>query len=82
MNIHCLWNPNHHPYQMGLSTATALLTLHEEWLAQMDKGLQNILVSLDMSVAFDTVKHEILLGKLCIYGVGENAIKLIRSYLS
>ena len=31
-----LWHPNQHAYQQGMSTLTALLTLHEEWLLAMD----------------------------------------------
>ena len=64
MNMHRLWNRDQHAYRSGFSTVTALLTLHEDWLEQMDHNLQNILVSLDMFAAFNTVKHKILIYKL------------------
>ena len=81
MTINHMWSQDQHAYQCGLSTATALLTLQEEWLERMENKLQSLLVSLDMSSAFDTICHEVLLSKLQVYGVGEGAIQLLRSYL-
>ena len=81
MTDNCLWSRDQHAYHQGLSTATALLTLQEEWLEMMDRKLQNLL-SLDMFSAFDTDCNEILLRKLKIYGVGEDALQLIKSCLS
>ena len=82
MTNNCLWSRDQHVYHQGLSTATALLTLQEEWLEMMDRKLQNLLISLDISSAFDTVCHEILLRMLKIYGVGENALQLLKNYFS
>ena len=41
-----------------------------------------VLISLDLSKAFDTVNHNILINKMKIMGIGEKAIKLTKSYLS
>ena len=62
------------------STVTALLNSTNTWLLNMDRGLFNIAIFLDLQKAFDTVNHEILLKKLELYGVTNNG--LLKSYLS
>ena len=37
---------------------------------------------MDLSIAIDCLSHDMLLLKLKTYGVSENAIKLLRSYLT
>ena len=39
-------------------------------------------IFLELKKAFDTVNHEILLEKLCLYGVHDNILSLLKSYLS
>ena len=48
----------------------------------MDKNETPINIYLDLSKAFDTLDHEILLEKLCYYGIRDTALKLFQSYLS
>ena len=64
------------------STTTTLLDCTNEWYANMDRGLYNLVVFLDLKKAFDTVKHRILLSKLEMYGFNSNAINLLSRYLS
>jgi retron-type reverse transcriptase len=64
------------------STLTALIEAMDNWSINIDKGLLNEVIFIDLKKAFDTIDHTILLGKLRIYGVDENGIKLFESYLS
>ena len=41
----------------------------------------NLVVLIDLKKAFDTVDHQILLSKLELYGIKEQAINLLKSYL-
>ncbi len=70
-------------YRKFHSTETALLRVQNDILMGMDKGKVAILLLLDMSAAFDTIDHDILLQRLsdrC--GIQGTVLKWFRSYLS
>ena len=56
--------------------------MHDEWSKAVDEGRLSGACFLDMSAAFDVVDHELLLEKLTLYGLDENSIAWVRSYLS
>ena len=64
------------------STLTALLGITNDWFSNMENGLLNGVLFLDLKKAFDTVDHEILLKKLNFYGVDSISLKWFQSYLT
>ena len=48
------------------STSSALLDSTNEWFVNMDRGMFNIAVFLDLENALDTVNHELLLNSVCM----------------
>ena len=70
-------------YRKFHSTETALLKIHSDILAPMDAGKVTALTLLDLSAAFDTIDHIILLKKLDDwFGVTGKALNWFKSYLT
>ena len=69
-------------YRKHHGCRTALLTLTEQWKEELNK--RNVIgaVATDLSKAFDCLPHELILEKLEFYGLDEQVILLLRSYLS
>ena len=64
------------------STLTALLETNDNWCVNVDRGLLNGVIFIDLRKAFDTIDHEIILKKLTKYGVDQDALKWFKSYLT
>ena len=64
------------------STELASLEITDRLVQNMDEGKISLTVYLDLSKAFDTLNHDILLDKLNYYGVRNTANDWFRSYLT
>ena len=64
------------------STEYAALELIDRTITQMDKDELPINIYLDLSKAFDTIDHSILINKLEYYGIKGSHLRLLHSYLS
>ena len=68
-------------YRKGFSTQHALLSLIiERWRLCLDKqGFAGALL-MDLSKAFDTINHELLIAKLHAHGFSIEALEVLLSY--
>ena len=63
------------------SCETALIRLVDKWTENIEKGMLNGIVFLDLRKAFDLVDLDILIQKLGLYGCDDNTISWFTSYL-
>ena len=72
-------------YQSGFrsmhSTTTALHETTNNWSINIDNGLLNGVLFIDLKKAFDTIDNEIILRKLANYGVDPNALRFFASLM-
>ena len=77
-----LYDPFQSAYRQQHSTETAILKVQNDVIAGLDTGKCTVLVSFDLSAAFDTVDHQILLKRMRhIYGIDDTALSWFESYL-
>ena len=64
------------------STELAGLEFNDKIVNYLDKGQLPLAIFLDLSKAFDTIDHDILIRKLYYYGVAGNSLNWFKSYLT
>lgn len=69
-------------FRPGFSCGTALLSITDDIITEIDNKNSGVLILLDYSKAFDTISHEILLSILHYIGLSFQAIELIKNYLA
>ena len=77
-----LLDPFQSAYRPRHSTETALVRIHDDIMQALDRKKGVILVLLDLTAAFDTVDHSMLLQQLYSIGIRESALAWLTSYLS
>lgn len=68
-------------FQPGRSTQSALLRIKDSLLHNFEKKFYTVGIFLDFRKAFDSIKHDILIRKLQLYGIRGIALDLMKSYL-
>ena len=69
-------------YRKGFCTQSALVLLIERWKKQLDNNGYAGAILMDLSKAFDTINHDLLIAKLHAYGFSSEALQIVCSYLS
>ena len=83
LSSHSLSSSFQSAYRIFHSTETTLLKIHNDLILAMDRGEVTSLILLDLSAAFDTVDHSILLTRLQNwFGLDGLSLDWFTSYLS
>ena len=70
-------------YRRGYNSQYALVAMIEKWKKSLDGvGGKFGAVLMDLSKAFDTINHELLIAKLGAYGFNNNSLHIVLDYLS
>ena len=64
------------------STQHCIMYMLENWKNMLDKGGYVCTMFRDLSKAFDTIYHHLMIAKLGAYGFSEDALQYMRSYLT
>ena len=78
-NLHC---ENQFDFRKNSSTVLAINSIYDKFINNIDQNLYTCCLFLDLSKAFDTVDHHILLDKLYRnFGIRGKPLDLLTSYL-
>ena len=83
LNRYNLFSSFQSAYRPGHSIETAIFKVVNDILLAIDEGKLSVLVLLDLSAAFDTIDHDILLHHLQhVFGIQGTVLSWFRSYLT
>lgn len=79
---HKLFYFSQHGFRKRHSTETATLEFIDKIFHHLDNNKLPLAIFIDLSKAFDTIDHDILLSKLQYYGIQNTSLRWFSSYLS
>ena len=82
LHINSFLSPYLCGYRKGFNSQHALISLIETWRKSLDNKSYGGVVLMDLSKAFDTLNHDLLIAKLHAYGFDIKTLKLVHSYLT
>ena len=81
LDVNNLLNPNQFGFRANRSTQDALLFSTESWRNALNQSKYVAVAFIDLSKAFDSIDHTLLINKLDSFGFHNTAKLLIKSYL-
>ena len=69
-------------YRKGFSAQIALISLLEKWKTALDEKKYAGAVLMDLSKAFDTINHELMIAKLYAHGFSKKSLTIMLSYFT
>ena len=82
LNIYNLLHPSQSGFRKKHSCQSALTSLGEQWLTNINNNQFNGAIFVDFKKAFGVIDHDLLLRKLSFYGTSDTALELFQSYLT
>ena len=81
LNKYCVLSNNQYGFRSNYSTSLAILEMVDKISEAIDNKYYSLGIFIDLSKAFDTINHDIMLGKLEYYGIRGQALSWFKSYL-
>ena len=69
-------------FRKNHSTQHCLMYMLENWKNMLDKGGYVCAMFMDLSKAFDTIHHDLMIAKLGAYGFSQDDLQYMRSHLT
>ena len=69
-------------FRKNHNTQNSTLKMIKSWKAKLNNGSKIEVIIMDLSKAFDSLSRDLLLAKLEAYGLDNNTVSFMRSYLT